>query len=246
MSIYTQMDGWRIERATMDDKQEIYDLLVKTFYLDEPASKDLFALYGVPPIDDSLGMQALPHGMSFKAVSEDGKIFGVVLNMDHSQLKDFNPKPHKAMEKLGPFFDIIDKKAGSLKGFLGLHIVAVDNSWRKRGVAERLVAEAEEESSRKGYKGLEVVCTSAYSSRLMAKRGYEHILRYPYASYTDADGNQVFNPPPPHDAVNVYIKRNVLYLPPTNEDSEPATDNLNIIDYNNASADCNTIKELCV
>ncbi|XP_066907225.1 arylalkylamine N-acetyltransferase 1, partial [Halyomorpha halys] len=108
------------------------------------------------------------------------------------------------------FFDFIDEKAGNLQrhvdGWLCLLAGTVDKAWRNRGVAEILADETEEECTRKGYKGIEVICTSAYSSRLFAKRGYEHVLRYPYASYTDADGNQVFNPPPPHDAVNVYIK----------------------------------------
>ncbi|XP_066905400.1 arylalkylamine N-acetyltransferase 1 [Halyomorpha halys] len=218
------MDGWRIERVTKDDTQEIYDLLIRSYYLEEPVTKHYVEMYGIPSIDQSLEMQALPQGLSFKLVSEDGKILAVSFNMDYRLLKNYKPEPNSAMEKIQTFFNFIDKKAGNLErhadGWLCILAGVVDNATRNRGIADVVVTENEEECRRKGYKGIEVVCSSEYTSRLFAKRGYEHVFRYPYASYTDADGKQIFNPTPPHDAINVYIKRNEFYVPPTTEDSK--------------------------
>lgn len=57
----------------------------------------------------------------------------------------------------------------------------------------------------KGYKVIDVECSSQYSANAVEKCGFECIYSMPYSHYLDENGEVVFKTQPPHTDIKIYV-----------------------------------------
>ncbi|XP_026479722.1 dopamine N-acetyltransferase-like [Ctenocephalides felis] len=89
---------------------------------------------------------------------------------------------------------------------LNISILSVDSNWRGRGIARALTDATAEYAKDHAVQMLRVDCTSHFTALISERLGFHSIYSLPYAQYIK-DGKPVFNPPPPHLEIKVFVHR---------------------------------------
>uniref|UniRef100_A0A224XPE4 aralkylamine N-acetyltransferase n=1 Tax=Panstrongylus lignarius TaxID=156445 RepID=A0A224XPE4_9HEMI len=192
-----------IQKLNNEDAKEVYDLLVRSFFKDEPLSCDT----APPKFEDILALKALSQGYSLKAVDNQGNIVGVGINIDSSKFQIFNEVPStEKLKKIFALMDHVDQHTNKPPGLLDIHIMTVDSAWRKKGVGNEFCDQTEKLAKENGFCGVYALCTGAYSRMIAESRGFKCIYSLSYKDYLDKNGKQIFDPKPPHTQVSACVK----------------------------------------
>ncbi|XP_068159281.1 arylalkylamine N-acetyltransferase-like 2 [Drosophila tropicalis] len=87
---------------------------------------------------------------------------------------------------------------------LHIHALGVDASMRGQSLGARVIKAMEEQARKLGYPLICLDCTSIYSAQLVKRLGYQLVSSLKYAEYTNEEGIQLIQVPPPHERVQTY------------------------------------------
>uniref|UniRef100_A0A069DQN4 aralkylamine N-acetyltransferase n=1 Tax=Panstrongylus megistus TaxID=65343 RepID=A0A069DQN4_9HEMI len=194
---------YSIQKLNPEDAKEVYNLLLRSFFKDEPLSSD-----STPPkFEDILALKALSQGYSLKAVDNQGNIVGVIINIDSSKFQKFKEVPStERLEKIFALMDHVDQHTNKPPGLLDIHIMTVDSAWRKKGLGSQFCEQTEKLAKENGFCGLYALCTGAYSRMIAETKGFKCIYSLNYKDYLDNNGKQIFDPKAPHTQVSACVK----------------------------------------
>lgn len=201
--------------------EQVVQFIIENFYRDEPlCSTEPKVVPGETDRADI--MECLKGGTSILAmqVKENGEEQLVGVNIGVPKDPSSVEKYFKAAEKEG------NTKYGQILKFLGIanrqadifNRYGVDKLFysfmscvlptcRGRNLGTRLKEELMALGKRLGYKLVTVDCSSFYSARLCKKMGWDVVNFIPYSEYKDEKGQQIFNPPAPHEGLTTLAVR---------------------------------------
>ncbi|KAL4715618.1 hypothetical protein ACJJTC_006197 [Scirpophaga incertulas] len=213
---------YTVQPVSDGDVDEIMNLLRRTFYVDEPLN-DAIELYSedtpCPELDEYC-RHSLLEGLSFKAVSKQGRIVGVTIS-GVSPLHDRNGTDmlKQAEQCKNPKFQKIlyiltQREEGARlwerypdeKEMVEVHVAATDENWRKLGIMNKLMEETENATKKRGFHLLRLDTSSFYSAKSAERLGFTCVHRALYKDITK-DGQPLIVPKPPHieDRVNIKV-----------------------------------------
>lgn len=156
---------------------------------------------------------------SFKAMSPSGEIIGVFLNGYMKRpAPDTIGEPaalsceHEKFRKILGLMDLVESKFSIFDLYpevdvaLDGKILAVDTSYRGKGIANELTRLSLDFMRDNSIPLMNVLCTSHFSAQLMKKLKFDSVFVLPLADYVDADGVQILQPDLPHVQAEVLVK----------------------------------------
>lgn len=173
------------------------------------------------PVTDLTALRTVQMGYSFEAIdtSKGDKRVGCMLNVpvdidvESPLAKEFEAlevgEEIKAKTEFLGFvkskaLDIIQERYKTDRCLLGT-ILSVLPEYGGQGIGQRLLATMREVMTELGISVAFGIYTSAYSAKIVTKRGLELVYKLNYNEYLK-DGVTAFKCNPPHDAVQVYVE----------------------------------------
>ncbi|XP_060531318.1 arylalkylamine N-acetyltransferase 1-like isoform X2 [Cylas formicarius] len=210
-------DDYEIQIATVEDKDDILNFLQTFFFKDEPLNKYLGLISEERPrcydLED-FALKDIDKEVTLKAV-HNGRIIGVCLNgilekgyidEEEDEVKDEKfRKIAKLLGRVAVESDVFSKFPDA-KRAITTKIISVNGTYRGQGIARELMNKTRELAKNLGCGFMTVDCTSHFTALALKKLGFELVYTLKYADYVD-NGEVVFEPEPPHDAVTVYVQR---------------------------------------
>lgn len=207
-----------IELITADDAEEVLKLLKKFFFKDEPLNT--FVNLGECKELEKYSTKNLHEHCSYKAVNGRGEVVGVNINGLINKPKETDDAPekladgceHPKFKKIMALMDYVDEHFNifdlypDVDRLLDIKIMSVDSRYRGLGIAGKLTDRTMEYVKDNNIKLVHVLCSSHFSARVMEKMSFEEVYRLPYSDYL-VNGEQVFDPEKPHNAVRILTKR---------------------------------------
>lgn len=190
MGISEKHRGVTLNIARQADLAELSDLLGSVFSKrDPPAVAAGFSKENLEALARVFGAKSIQEKLSFVAREKDtGRMIGVAL------AHDFGRPPSNEIAALIPYFEPLlafleqlDEKYTSTKtvvagSFLHIFMIAVDEAWSGKGIAQQLVRECTANGGRHGYHTAFTEATSEVSRCVFRNNGFEE--QY-FASYED-------------------------------------------------------------
>ncbi|KAK9499945.1 hypothetical protein O3M35_002879 [Rhynocoris fuscipes] len=99
--------------------------------------------------------------------------------------------------------DVINIAPGALE----VRLMAVDRTWRQKGIATALLNKTESTARQSGFTWLKIYCTSHYSNKLMIKLDWKLLYSLSYEQYINNINTTIRLPTLPHTHCNLYIKQ---------------------------------------
>ncbi|RZF48059.1 hypothetical protein LSTR_LSTR002125 [Laodelphax striatellus] len=195
--------SYSIEVATETDKQEVYDFMCNNFFHEMP----LYAAFQQTEplsIDEWPAIQTLNEKISLKAVTSEGRIVGLALNVVPTSGEVVGLPP-----KLVTFFDEVNENSNSLlsdleKNHMEIRNLAVAKDWRNRGIAVKLMEESEKLDKKLGGKKIFAKSTGAHIAKAFDKAKWTNVFQYNDSDYKKEPHYQI--PPEPHTFLRLYVK----------------------------------------
>lgn len=228
----TDKRTFEVVRLSLKDKPKIVEFLRRFFYHDEPLNTAIGLKAGVvcPALED-FSMSTLDEGLSVGAVAPDGSLVGVCINGSLTRAEDEQDRAEWAEiadEVPDDVTAIKDAEAkfGQVKRLLGgvcadaevfshapddvdrlfdIFILSVDDSWRGKGIARKLLDQSRELAQAEGFRLMRCICTSYVSALLVSRQGYRCVHRKDYKDVVDKKGRRIFPTEAPHDAATTYV-----------------------------------------
>ncbi|KAK3932857.1 Dopamine N-acetyltransferase [Frankliniella fusca] len=223
---------FEVVRLGGKDRPRVTAFLRKFFYHDEPLNVAIGLKPGdrSPDLED-FSLSTLDEGISVGAVAADGTLVGVCINGILSREEDEEGRREALKEADDVPEDVTalrdpDEKFGQVKRLLmrtsaagnvfaqvpadvdkifDIFILSVDQSWRGKGIAKKLLDHSREIAQSEQHKLIRVICTSFVSALIVSRLGYRCIDRQEYKQFVDKKGQRLFPTPPPHDAATTYV-----------------------------------------
>ncbi|XP_074042780.1 arylalkylamine N-acetyltransferase 1-like isoform X2 [Leptinotarsa decemlineata] len=206
---------FEIKEAKTEDRERILQFLRIFFFKDEPCNAYLKVVTEENPINEDLetfSMNGFDNGLSLLAIHE-GKLIGVCLNaiLEKGQKKSMKCKDEKFSKILNLFnyvgsqVNIFDKYPECDRG-VAIGIVSVDESYRGKGIAKKLMEKTRQIGKERGCGFITVDCTSHFTACAVKRLGFELYYSLNYEDYK-VDGQVVLKPQEPHRAFTVYTKK---------------------------------------
>lgn len=207
-----------IELITVEDAEEVLILLKKFFFKDEPLNT--FVNLGECKELEKYSTKNLHEHCSYKAINGRGEIVGVNINglinkpkeTDDTSAKLSDSCKHPKFKKIMALMDYVDEHFNifdmypNVDRLLDIKIMSVDSRYRGLGIAGMLTDRTMQYVKENNIKLVHVLCSSHFSARVMEKMSFEEVYRLPYSDYL-VNGEQVFDPEKPHNAVRILVKR---------------------------------------
>lgn len=217
------LSTFTISKVTNRDTDRIIDFLRRFFFKDEPLNVAVGLL--ADPDSNCIELEeycinSIPDGVSLMVLNADGEIVGVCLNgidqkngkvskdgAENTDEECANPKFRKILNLLSE----VSKRSNvfgqfpSAEKVLEVRILSVDDNYRGKGIAKKLIEKSKDLGQELGIPLVRVDCTSTFSAMAVARLGFQCIFSMDYAEYLDSNGEQVFHPPPPHSSVKTFI-----------------------------------------
>ncbi|KAG8230552.1 hypothetical protein J437_LFUL010153 [Ladona fulva] len=220
------------------DHGRVLAFLRRTFFADEPLNVALGLLEGRTPCPEdgrpscpaleAHCRETLSHGLSLMALS-GGEIVAVTLNGESTPegseqlIEEAKHCTDHKFRKVLNLMVYLDEKTNVFQRFgvdraLEMRILAVDGTWRGRGLATALVRRTLDQCRELGFPLFRVDCSSAFSAKAMERLGLDCIHTTKYEEYLEEEDEDiigapqtkrrrpVFQPSEPHRAVSAYVK----------------------------------------
>ncbi|RZF35578.1 hypothetical protein LSTR_LSTR005106 [Laodelphax striatellus] len=209
--------------STPVPEDRYHDVIVHlrhNFFADEPINKSVeLCQPGEPHAElEEHSLSTLRDGLSVMALdTETGEVIGVALNgVQH--MGDLNAAQEKLEKMTDGSFKQIFGLLYSLNQTLDLfskyevenifecRILSVDSRFRGRGLAKELMRRSEEVAKDAGFKVFKEDATGLFSQKIAASLGHETVYQMEYSSYTNKEGDIIFNTPSPHNSLKIMVK----------------------------------------
>ncbi|XP_054276699.1 uncharacterized protein LOC128995706 [Macrosteles quadrilineatus] len=175
-------------------------------------SMPLMCAFGV----DVYGKTASPHGPTpgstvvyLQAVDSQGTVLGIAILKDSVKFGS-NDNNSPEWNKIVDFMNFAeeDAKLHDLPGrTIELLVLSVAEESRGRGVARRLVLEAEDVAKEAKFDSIVVCCASEFAAKAARSAGWREHYRLAYKDYPKRSGTGVqLVPTPPHNHFYIYVK----------------------------------------
>ncbi|XP_075228965.1 arylalkylamine N-acetyltransferase 1-like [Lycorma delicatula] len=198
------MAEYSVQVAKVEDREEIYKILRDSFFPDMP----IFAALNItkpPAIDTWPALQTLDQNLTLKAVTPEGEIVGVAINVI--------PREGIVVSipgELGKFFDYIETDSKGLltkleNTTMELRIMAIDKNWRGKGVSKRLVEKSENLAKKLGRNNIFGMATGAFMEASFKRHDWKCVYRLLYKDYANQNKNFT-TPQEPHNSCTLYEK----------------------------------------
>ncbi|BES98244.1 Hypothetical protein NTJ_11059 [Nesidiocoris tenuis] len=176
------------KQPTVEQQPIVEQLLKHTF---KPLPNQLFC----PPEDEH---QAV----------EQFRIIGAALNDDPPQPFPFIYTNDIHDIKFQMMFEYMEKMSDVLRvapSAVEIRLLAVDVTWRGKGVARALVEASMRATRDAGYKWVKIYCTSHFSNLLIMKMNWKRLYSLCYKDYASEIDPEIKVPPEPHTHCYLYI-----------------------------------------
>lgn len=214
-----ELPEFEIRSMTNDDQEQVSDLIIETFFRDEPLNRCL--KFDIPdePLDftKTILSSSIRDQYSFVVVDKQrDKIIGVILNeienrTDSEKNNCFNKNQYES-EKLNYVFDLLQRVHQNMNLYtlmntehlLHITIIAIHSQYRGLRLTEKLIEstiEKAKQNSKIG--GIYSEATSSFSSRAFRKQGFQV---YGELIYRDFDGIRLSSLVGEHDRCQLLIK----------------------------------------
>ena len=133
--------------------------------------------------------KAADEQLTIVAQAEDGEFAGVMLSDDFAAPPDLSPNSFS--EKFLPIFAMLEKLDEQYRNnreilpgqYLHLFMLAVDERFAGRGIAQRMIFASLENARRKGFRYAVTEATGAVSQHVFGKLGFQERHRVLYQDY---------------------------------------------------------------
>ncbi|KAK9512504.1 hypothetical protein O3M35_000912 [Rhynocoris fuscipes] len=173
-------------------------------------SHELLESHSLKTLKDNLSVMAL-HSASneIAGVCLNGILRNGDLEKDLEMLKTLSDEKYKLIFTLLTKFNLSCNifEREQVDELFECRILSVDNKFRGKGLAGKLVELSEEIGRKEGFKVMKADLTGAFSQKVFTKRGHEIIFEKKYEDMTDEDGEQLLKTDPPHYYFQTCIKR---------------------------------------
>lgn len=228
----TDKRTFEVVRLGGKDRSRVCEFLRKFFYHDEPLNVAIGLKAGesVPSLVE-FSLSTLDEGISVGAVAADGTLIGVCVNgtltreddeqgrkewdeeaddvpEDITAIKDSDARFNQVRRllcKVSAEGDVFSHVPADVDRVFDIFILSVDDSWRGKGIAKKLLDESREIANAERYRLMRVICTSFVSALIVGRMGYRCIARLDYKTVVDRKGRRIFPTEAPHDAATTYV-----------------------------------------
>ncbi|XP_063915207.1 arylalkylamine N-acetyltransferase 1-like isoform X1 [Zophobas morio] len=210
-------EPYAIEIITANDKEEVVQFLRTFFIRDEPLNYSIGLLDGRPTCVEleEYSLKDLDNGLNLKAVC-NGKIIGVCLNgiLERGYTDEIEEVtcPDKKFAKILRLLDHVAVESKIFTHFpdvnkaITVKILSVDSSLRGRGIAKDLMNKTRDMAKELSCGLMTADCTSHFTAKALKRLSFECVYSLKYEDYK-VNGEVVFTPEKPHEAVTVYAQR---------------------------------------
>ena len=204
--------------ATVDDHDELSVLLTKNFQHGEPFNRYWVNNDPVPE-DIEWSLKLLVEGTSFIAVDNVRSIIvGACLtgvdeaSTTQNTLDEANKTTHKKWAQYLRLYARVDMNANifgrfNVEKIFHVSALAVNDGYRERSIATKLVEKSFELATSQGYKLCSIYCSSFYTERIAQKLKMEFVGEIAMDEIKDEKGERLTFPPPPHSHIRTYVKQ---------------------------------------
>lgn len=211
-------DDILIRVAIESDKNVVLDFIRKHYYPDEPLT-----IGSEPKVpsrqDEEFSISIISHGMSIVAIDSqrNNEIVGVALagSIGPSEADDIIIEAERCSDKKWQtilyLLARLERTANLYERYnvdkaLHIHVMGVDQRIRGKSIGIKLIRKCMENGVALGYPLISLDCTSIYSIKIAEKLQMDCVGKLAYADYKDANGKQLFRPPPPHKHIKTFAK----------------------------------------
>ena len=190
------MSSIEIIPLAAEHRADIVNLLVKSFFLQEPLNATLkFDLPDEPMswIEHTIA-HALDDQCSFVAIdasssTPEGRVVGVILN--GIAKRDDETHFTTPSEKLNFILDLIERISSEHElwqlyqtdRLFECHVINIDESQRGQNLSSRLIARSLDRARELGVRGATVFCSSLFSRKAFLRHGFHLVKEILYADY---------------------------------------------------------------
>ncbi|KAK9875612.1 hypothetical protein WA026_009410 [Henosepilachna vigintioctopunctata] len=198
---------------------EILDYLKNHFH-DEPLNMAvrLFEKGETCERLEEYDLNTMKDGLSYVAIdSESGRIAGTILNgISHRGDVEEELEKMKSIDDIkfnrlmGLLFtnnaDVELFKKYNVDKIFELRILSVDNDFRGKGLAQKLMEMSEQLAQEQGFTLLKVDATSFFTQKICTKLGYKTMKSIVYKDIKNENGELIYDVPSPHDTYKIMVK----------------------------------------
>lgn len=211
-------DDILIRVAIESDREAILDFIRHHYYPEEPLT-----IGNEPNVqsrqDEEFTISVIPHGVSIVAIDSqrNNRIVGAAMvspigpsEADETQHEAEHCTDKKWQEILY-LLAHLQRKANLYERYgvekaLYVHALGVDRNARGKSIGIKLMRKCMDNGKALGYPLISLDCTSIFSIQMAEKLQMECVGELAYTDYTDANGKQLFRPPPPHTHIKTFAK----------------------------------------
>ncbi|XP_038220388.1 dopamine N-acetyltransferase-like [Zerene cesonia] len=210
---------YSVSRVTQSDVEDIMKFMKRIFFTSEPLCTTVGYCQSeseeTPDMDDFLH-SCLPDE-SIQAKDGDGNIVGVLIcgpvpllnpGVNLNELKSCRSPKYKKFVQMMFLREMIleiwnvypnDDRVFEIK------LACTDPKWRKKGIMNALMKEAENAAKELNIRLMRIDTTSAYSAKSAERLGFKCVFSRAYKDLT-LDGKPLIVPAPPHVEDKVFVK----------------------------------------
>ncbi|XP_027854560.2 arylalkylamine N-acetyltransferase 1-like isoform X2 [Aphis gossypii] len=206
-----------------NDRQIVIEFFKKNFFQQEPLIMCVQLYKDVESVEKLQNhfFKTLDNGLTFKAVSSNGDLIGVITNeiIVRDNEKRSNCSSNSKVQEQGSvkfnkfmkLFQKVEQESDMFERYpnvnrvMDIKGVAVDETFRGQGVCKALFYKSKELALENKCSMVRVDCSSYFSASAAEKLGFQCIYSLNYEEYTNEKGEVIFNSLPPHKQFKVYV-----------------------------------------
>lgn len=209
-------------KISKEDYLPVLKVMHNAFYSHEPTCASLGI--GPNPVMDERAIKDMAEGMSLMVKHKhNGDIVGACINCsvypwdpDHTEKLASSCKCSK-MKKLLLFYAYMTRKPDlwssyGVKKVFEMAYLFISPDHRRKGLSYRLLEESMNLGREKGFQVIRCDATNFITAKLCEKLGMKLVDEIKFSTYFDKKMDPVFNPPPPHDSIKIYVDENLKII----------------------------------
>ncbi|XP_060848906.1 arylalkylamine N-acetyltransferase 1-like [Rhopalosiphum padi] len=206
----------------VNDRQKVIEFIKKFFFQQEPLIRCIQLFKDVESVEKLQNhlFKTLDNGLTFKAVSSNGDLIGVITNEIIDRNNETrsnctsNNEDQEGSLKFNEFmklFQKIEQESNMFERYtdvnrvMDIKAVAVNEKFRGQGVCKALFYKCKELALENKCSMVRVDCSSYFSASAAEKLGFQCIYSLNYEEYKNEKDEVIFNSLPPHKQFKVYV-----------------------------------------